>query len=107
MRTRVGLRWQKRSVCGLETPDVPDLWTPDHAPAQAVRVHLEQMCRRCPVLRKCAEDAVLTQAQSGFYAGVFVPEHQATGWAGAMDQLCAIAGLDSTAADAVAMGASA
>ena len=54
-----GQQWRNRAVCCLETPDAPELWTPEHRPKCYVRVHLEQMCQRCPVRRECAADAVV------------------------------------------------
>lgn len=47
-----GQRWKGQAVCFLETPDAPELWTPDRKPARATRVHLERMCQRCPVRRE-------------------------------------------------------
>lgn len=107
-----GLDWQKRAVCYLETSDAPEMWTPERRPARTVRLHLEQMCQRCPVRRQCATDALATDAETGFYAGVWVPERKdnsahdkARTWSGARDQLRAIAGLAPRAL--TALGASA
>ena len=93
MRAAAGLQWRTRAVCYLETSDAPELWTPERRPARTVRVHLEQMCQRCPVRRQCAGEAVLTEAETGMYAGVWVPERKENnGWAAAMDQLRRVAG---------------
>jgi len=83
------------------------LWTPDRRPGRAVRVHLEEMCRRCPVRRRCAADAVSTAAECGMYAGVWVPQlHQLDAWVAAMAKLRVIAGMPGAAA-AAALGVSA
>lgn len=88
-----GLQWRKRAVCYLETSAAPELWTPERRPPRNVRVHLEQMCQRCPVRRQCAGAAVLTQAETGLYAGVWVPERkESNGWAEALSELGRIAG---------------
>lgn len=89
---RAGLGWRARAVCYLETPDAPELWTPERRPVRDMRVHLERMCARCPVRRECAADAVLTGAEGGMYAGVWVPNHEQGGWAAAMDVLREVAG---------------
>jgi len=109
MLTIRGQGWRRQAVCLLETPDAPELWTPEHRPRSYVRVHLEQMCQRCPVRRECAADAVEAQtSEAGLYAGVWVPElRKKKQWASAMDDLRTIAGLDSTAGDFSALGASA
>lgn len=65
--------WRERAVCRLETPDAPDLWTPNRRPIRAVMVHLEAMCARCPVIRECAVDAVTEVEAEGVYASVWVP----------------------------------
>ncbi|MEE3755247.1 WhiB family transcriptional regulator [Mycobacterium intracellulare] len=65
--------WRERAVCVLETPDAPELWTPDRRPVRAVLVHLEAMCNRCPVSRDCAVHAVGEDGAEGVYAGVWVP----------------------------------
>ena len=85
--------WQKRAVCYLETSATPELWTPDLQPRGVVRLELERMCGRCPVLRRCAAHAVGTEAEAGFYAGVWVPERQYEKWSAAIEQLREIAGL--------------
>lgn len=90
-----GQAWRRQAVCFLETSDAPELWTPDHLPGRTVRGHLEQMCRRCPVRRQCAAEAVSSDAEGGIYAGVWVPDsHQRKSWAAAMALLRGIAGLD-------------
>lgn len=103
-----GQQWRKKAVCHLETPDAPELWTPEHRPHHYVRVHLEQMCQRCPVRRACAADAVLSGTEAGMYAGVWVPEHRKKKqWAEAMDTLREIAGVDSCGGELAGLGASA
>lgn len=88
-----GVRWQRWAVCVQETSDAPELWTPDRKPAGAVRVHLERMCRRCPVRRTCAANAVHTGAQAGMYAGVWVPQRRPEkAWVAAMQRLVLVAG---------------
>ena len=90
-----GQAWRRRAVCFLETSAAPELWTPDRAPARRVQVHLQQMCRRCPVRRECAAEAVALGAEAGMYAGVWVPEHRTGhGWAAAIEALRVIARAD-------------
>lgn len=98
MNPVTGSHWQRRAVCVQETSDAPELWTPDRKPARAVRVHLEQMCQRCPVRRTCAANAVSAGAEAGMYAGVWVPQRSAKkSWAAAMQRLVLIAGVDAGA----------
>ncbi|MCH9732005.1 MAG: WhiB family transcriptional regulator [Actinomycetia bacterium] len=112
MSTVDGLDWQKRAVCYLETSDAPEMWTPERRPQRGVREQLEQMCQRCPVRRRCATEAFITEAESGIYAGVWVPERKDNSprdkghsWLGARERLRTIA---ATAPVAIAMlGASA
>jgi WhiB family transcriptional regulator, redox-sensing transcriptional regulator len=86
-------RWRKWAACSLETPDVPELWTPERCPPRPVLVHLQQICASCPVRGQCAADAVLTGAETGLYAGVWVPAHtRYAGWVAAMDDLRRVAG---------------
>jgi len=95
MNAATGSHWQRRAVCVQETSDAPELWTPDRKPARIVRVHLEQMCQRCPVRRTCAANAVNTGAETGMYAGVWVPQRSAEkSWVAAMQRLQLIAGID-------------
>lgn len=108
IRTIHEQQWRKQAVCYLETSDAPELWTPEHRPKQHVRVHLEQMCRRCPVRRPCAADAVVSGAESGLYAGVWVPERRKkTQWALAMGRLGDIAGADGGSDELTELGVSA
>jgi WhiB family transcriptional regulator, redox-sensing transcriptional regulator len=96
-----GQEWRRRAVCLLETPDAPEVWTPERQPARKVLVHLEQMCRSCPVQSQCAADAVLSGAESGMYAGVWVPQRKPKkSWFAAMHKLQLRAGglLDEPAA---------
>lgn len=86
-------RWQDQAVCFVETGATPELWTPEHRPRRAVRVHLEGMCQRCPVRQECARNAVLMGEQAGMYAGVFVPERREPRWSAAMAELRVIAGI--------------
>lgn len=103
-----GQEWRRRAVCLLETPDAPEVWTPERRPARNVRVHLEQMCRRCPVQPQCAADAVLSGAESGMYAGVWVPRlKDKAAWAAAMDELRQVAGSSQVSAELAALEASA
>lgn len=95
MMTLQGQRWRMRAVCYVETADAPQLWTPECRPTRDVRVHLERMCRRCPVRRACAADAVASEAEGGMYAGVWVPERRKKAqWSAAMDRLGEIGGVD-------------
>ncbi|OOK65254.1 transcription factor WhiB family protein [Mycobacterium kansasii] len=101
-------QWRKQAVCYLETSDAPELWTPEHRPKQDVRVHLEQMCQRCPVRQACAADAVVSEAESGLYAGVWVPERRKkTQWALAMAKLAEVASLGAGAGEFTRLGVSA
>jgi transcription factor WhiB len=96
MSVAAELEWKKRAVCYLETSDAPELWTTDRRPHGLLRKELARMCARCPVQARCAADAVLTDAEAGTYAGVYVPQNTAANTArraAAMDELRAIAGL--------------
>jgi hypothetical protein len=63
------------------------------------------MCRRCPVRRECAAEAVAFGAEAGMYAGVWVPEHRTGhGWAAAIETLRVIARRDGREADRAAAG---
>jgi WhiB family redox-sensing transcriptional regulator len=98
MNAATGSHWQRRAVCVLETPDAPEVWTPDRKPARTVRLHLEQMCQRCPVRRDCALNAVTNGAETGMYAGVWVPQQsERKSWAAAMQRLERIAGIGTDA----------
>lgn len=95
MKTIRGQMWRRDAVCFREMPDAPEVWTPQRKPRLAVLVPLEQMCRRCPVRRDCALDAVSSETECGMYAGVWVPERKETnGWSPAMKKLREVAGLD-------------
>lgn len=84
--------WSQQAVCHRETPDTPQLWTPERRPAANVWTHLQAMCQRCPVRRRCAQEAVHNAYQCGIYAGVFVPERSKEArWGEAMATLRAIA----------------
>ncbi|MFV8227476.1 WhiB family transcriptional regulator [Mycolicibacterium fortuitum] len=110
MSAAAGLDWKRRGVCVVETPDAPEIWTPDRKPARTVLRHLEQMCQRCPVRPDCAAEAVADQAQAGMYAGVWVPQRQRStkqAWADAMQRLEHLAGVTSIAVDEDALGVSA
>jgi WhiB family redox-sensing transcriptional regulator len=97
-----------RAVCRVEeTSAAPELWTADRRPARSVFVELEQMCRRCPVRRRCAEFAVRTEAECGMYGGVLVPNRsQDSAWAAARDELRDVAGMPD-GAEAGSLGVSA
>lgn len=102
-----GSRWRERAVCLVETGGAPELWTSDRRPPAAVRTHLEQICRRCPVRRDCAAFALTTGAQCGMYAGVWVPEGTQSGgaaWAAAMGRLRTIADTPDGAGGRLAVG---
>lgn len=107
MSAAAGLDWKRRGVCVVETPDAPEIWTPDRKPARTVLGHLEQMCQRCPVRPDCAAEAVADQAQSGMYAGVWVPQRtEKKAWADAMQRLGHLAGV-TTVVDETVLGVSA
>jgi WhiB family redox-sensing transcriptional regulator len=79
----------------VQTPDAPEMWTPDRRPPRPLMVHLQQMCDGCPVRRECAAEAVASGAQTVVAAGMFVPERRlAKSWAAAIDELAEIAGQD-------------
>lgn len=65
------------------------------------------MCLRCPARRTCAEDAVVQGAQTGMYAGVWVPQQSdRRNWARAMDRLKRIGGIsEPTSEDTVQVSA--
>ena len=103
-------QWQKRAVCYLETSDAPELWTSDRRPRDLLRKELQRMCRRCPVQVDCAAEAVLTDAETGTYAGVYLPQNIAANTgrrAAALDELRVIAGLPSIAEELECLGVSA
>ena len=95
-RPRVGdLSFQQRAVCFQETSAAPELWTPDLQPRGVIRDELAAMCRRCPVSRRCAAYALRTDAEAGFYAGVWIPERRFKGARKrALQELWEIAGCD-------------
>lgn len=85
--------WGQHAVCHRETPDTPELWTPERRPVAKVWPHLQQMCQRCPVRQRCAQEAVHNGDQCGIYAGVFVPDRRnEVRWDEAMAALRGIAG---------------
>lgn len=90
-----GSHWQTLAVCRRETPDAPEIWTPPRRPARPARLAMEQMCHRCPVKRVCAAEAVTSGAQTGMYAGVYVPQASSeASWVKAMKELAEIAGVN-------------
>lgn len=92
MTTAIAPNWRKNAVCATETSDAPEAWTSDKHPAPGAWVQLEQMCHRCPVRRRCAAEALATGAETGVYAGVWVPaQTQPRKWAAAMERLERIA----------------
>ncbi|MGJ6127085.1 WhiB family transcriptional regulator [Mycolicibacterium sp. Y3] len=100
MTQSLGRAAADQKVCIVETPDAPELWASDRQPTPAVRKHLEQMCLRCPARRSCAEDAVVQAAQTGMYAGVWVPpQSDRQKWLTAMDRLRQIAGIGDAVGD--------
>ena len=104
------LEWQKRAVCSLETSDAPEMWTSDRRPRGLLRKELQRMCALCPVRARCAADAVFTDAETGTYAGVDLPQNiaaNAARRAAAMDELRIIAGLPPAADDLAYLGVSA
>jgi WhiB family redox-sensing transcriptional regulator len=91
----VGQRWKLQGACSVQTPDVPEMWTPERRPRRPVMVLLQQICDGCPVRRQCAAEAVASSAETWVAAGVFIPEQKrARGWAAAMEELEEIAGAD-------------
>lgn len=79
----------------MQTPDAPEMWTPERRPARPVMVRLQQICDECPVRRRCAAEAVASSAETWVAAGVFIPaQKRARGWAAAMEELERIAGAD-------------
>lgn len=86
------LNWRRKAVCAVETSSAPELWTPDRLPPIAVRKSMESMCHRCPVLRRCADDAVRNDDEGGLFAGVWVPHRgERTRWDDAIQRLREIA----------------
>ena len=86
--------WRARAVCALETSGAPELWTSDRRPTGVVAAEMEAMCHRCPVRADCARWALDTAADTGMYAGVWVPERsQIQAWQGAHEDLRRIAAL--------------
>jgi len=51
----------------------PRSWTSDIKPPAAQLELMARVCGRCPVLSECAAHALDTGAESGMYAGVWVP----------------------------------
>jgi WhiB family redox-sensing transcriptional regulator len=106
MTVLLGLEWQRRALCALETGAAPELWTSDKCPEPVVRRHLEQMCARCPVRRQCAAEAVDSYAQCGMYAGVWVPDYRRINkWLDAMEALREVAGLSGDCSPVVGVSA--
>lgn len=84
--------WRSQAVCFVETAAVPELWTPDRRPPARDLAALRGICASCPVRRQCAHDAITTDAQSGVYAGIWVPEaRHSRYWSYARAQLRRIA----------------
>ena len=110
MSAAAELEWQKRAVCYLETSDAPEMWTSDRRPHGLLRKELQRMCARCPVRARCAADAVFTDAETGTYAAVYLPQNiaaNAARRAAAMDELRVIAGLPPAGEDLAYLGVSA
>lgn len=104
------MEWQKRAVCYLETSDAPEMWTSDRRPHGLLRRELERMCARCPVRSRCAAEAVLADAETGTYAGVYLHQNitaNAGRRAAALDELRVIAGLPAAGDDLAYLGRSA
>ncbi len=102
--------WQKRAVCFLETSAAPELWTSDRRPHGLLRKELQRMCARCPVQVQCAANAVFTDAETGTYAGVYLPQNISANTerrAKALDELRRVAGLPTEADDLSYLGVSA
>lgn len=91
-----GRNWRREAVCFQETSCAPEEWTPNRQPVRAVRKSMESLCHRCPVLRRCADDALTAQAEGGLFAGVWMPERGDRGkWDEAAARLRVIAGRSS------------
>lgn len=104
------VEWKTRAVCYLETSAAPEMWTSDRRPHGLLRRELQRMCGRCPVRARCAAEAVLSDAETGTYAGVYLPQNiaaNAARRAAAMEELRVIAGLPPTADDLAYLGVSA
>ena len=110
MSAAAEMEWQKRAVCYLETSDAPEMWTSDRRPHELLRKELQRMCARCPVRERCAGEAVFSDAETGTYAGVYLPQNIAANAgrrATAMEELRVIAGLPSARDDLAYLGVSA
>ena len=102
MSAAAEMEWQKRAVCYLETSDAPEMWTSDRRPHELLRKELQRMCARCPVRERCAGEAVFSDAETGTYAGVYLPQNIAANAgrrATAMEELRVIAGRPSARDD--------
>ena len=72
------MRWFEYAAC-RPSPH----WTSDEPPQGHIEARLAAICAGCPVRRECAAWAVNERAESGTYAGVYLPPR----WPGARRQI--------------------
>ena len=85
------MRWAQDAAC-RPSPH----WTSDERPQGQIEANLAAICAGCPVRRECAAHAVDSRAESGTYAGVWLPPRQPgarreVGWERARRKLTMIA----------------
>lgn len=85
------LDWTDQAACRLHID-----WTPDARPTREDEAKMTRICDSCPVMRRCAQHAVESKAEGGYYAGVWVPAAVSnggvsSGWLRAREQLKRIA----------------
>jgi hypothetical protein len=74
------LDWTENAACRPH----PD-WTAERRPEIDATERMAAICSGCPVRLRCAAYALDSRAESGFYAGVWVPpakcgNRPSTGW---------------------------
>ena len=72
------MSWKEHAAC-RPSPH----WTSDEPPQGHIEACLVAICAGCPVRRECAAYAVDSRAESGTYAGVWLPPR----WPGARRQI--------------------
>ena len=80
------MRWVEYAAC-RPSPH----WTSDEPPQGHIEARLAAICAGCPVRRECAAWAVNERAESGTYAGVYLPTRRRVGWERGRRQLGRIA----------------
>lgn len=63
-----GMDWTLNAACRLNVD-----WTPEKEPSDGLRLAMASVCSGCTVRRPCASQALNEAAESGMYAGVWLP----------------------------------